>query len=99
MSTSRLFSMLIAVVLFVTTFFVIRTGIATSAVGSGLDQPNRHPGFTQPSLPVDTQAWIEYRRGEWQAGSSTGSVALDQSDRHPSITQPSLPVDTQARQQ
>ena len=74
MSASRLLSVLVAVVLVVTGIFVFRAGIATSAVTSALDQSDRHP---IDSAALAGQAYMAYRRGEWNAGNSTAAGAFD----------------------
>src|SRR5512141_257026 len=83
MSTSRLLSLFVAVVLVVTGFFVIQAQFASSAAVSTLDQHDRHPGFINMSLGSVEQSRIDYRRGEWNAGIATSREALDPSDRHP----------------
>ena len=84
MSTSRLLSVFVTVVLVVVAVLMVRAGTATSEIMSNsataLDQQERHPGFIVLSAPVAEQARIDYRRGEWSAGEA--AVALDQHERH-----------------
>ena len=92
MSTSRLFSIIVALGLVVVAVLTIRAGIATSAIVSGtsaaLDQHERHPELTNLSLnsaAAAEQARLAYRRGEWTAGSNV-YVPLDAHERHASAT-------------
>ena len=88
MSSSRLFSIVVVLVLVVVVALTIRAGIATSAVVSStnaaLDQHERHPNFVNPSAPASLsaaalaeQARLEYRRGEWNAGHAASSAEFD----------------------
>ena len=88
MSTSRVFSVFVALALVVVAVLTIRAGIATSEIMSSpraaLDQHERHPGFVNLSSALAEQARLDYRRGEWNAGMATSAgVALDQHERHP----------------
>ena len=85
MSTSRLFSIVVALALVVVAVLTIRAGIATSQIVSStnaaLDQHERHPGFVNLSSALAEQARLEYRQGEWNAGQNS-IAALDQHERH-----------------
>lgn len=102
MSTSRLMSLFVAVVVVVAAVFTLGLAANAGTSAAALDQHDRHPGFINQSLtaassaaldqsdrhPIDVaalaeQARIEFRRGEWNAGTAASSAALDQSDRHP----------------
>jgi hypothetical protein len=89
MSTSRLFSLFVALALVVVVALTVQAGITTSKVVSSpqavLDQHERHPAFVNSSAPsaaVAEQARLEYRRGEWNASQSNYAAALDQHERH-----------------
>ena len=105
MSTSRLFSIVVALALVAVAVLTVQAGIATSNVVSSpkaaLDQHERHPAFVNSSGPnaaVAEQARLEYRRGEWNAGAAANAgVALDQHERHPSFVNLSSALAEQAR--
>jgi len=92
MSTSRLFSLFVALTLVAVAVLTIRAGIATSEIVSSpqaaLDLHERHPGFINQSAPASLsaaalaeQARLEYRRGEWYAGYSPSAVELAEQAR------------------
>ena len=89
MSTSRLFSVFVALMLVIVVVLTIRAGIATSEVVSSpkaaLDQHERHVDLAATAT-IAEQARLEYRGGEWKAGTAAAraNATLDQHDRHPS---------------
>jgi hypothetical protein len=91
-SASRLLS-LIAILIFVAgVVLTVQAGIATSNVVSSpkaaLDQHERHTSPINLSAAAAEQARLEYRQGEWLAGTGPSArtvVALDQHDRHSSL--------------
>jgi hypothetical protein len=86
MSTSRWFTLFVALALAVAVVITINAGIVTSKVVSSaqaaLDQQDHHVGFVNFGPALADQLRLEYRRGEWNAG--VAAAALDQHERHPS---------------
>ena len=87
MSKSRLFSGFVIVALIAVAVLLVHGGIVTSEVTASqnavLDQQDRHPGFVNQnasdSLKVAAsaeQAHVEFRRGEWNAGSTSTAAAV-----------------------
>ena len=55
-----------------------------SSPKAALDQHERHPGFVNssgPSAAVAEQARLEFRQGEWNAGSASTAAALAEQAR------------------
>ena len=93
MSTSRLFSLFVALTLVTVAVLTIRAGIATSEIVSSpkvaLDQHERHPNFINQSAPANLsaaaalaeQARLEFRRGEWYASYGLTAAELAEQAR------------------
>lgn len=85
MSTSRLFSLFVALTLVVVAVLTIRAGIATSELVSSpkaaLDQHERHPVLVNSSAVAAEQVRLEFRRGEWNAGYSPSAAKLAEQAR------------------
>jgi hypothetical protein len=94
MSKSRLFSLFVIVALIAVAVLLVHGGITTSEVAANqnavldLDQHERHPGFINSSA-IDSlkaaalaeQARLEFRRGEWNAGSASTAAAVAEQAR------------------
>ena len=67
----------------VVTVLTSRAGSAASEVvvspKAALDQHERHPGFINPDSALAEQSRLEYRRGEWNAGTAA-SAGVAESD-------------------
>ena len=94
MSTSRLFSLFVALALVVVVVTAINAAGVPSKVVSdtraALDQHARYVDLAAASANVAEKARFEYRRGEWKAGiaAARANAALGQHDRHASRSLP-----------
>ncbi len=75
MSTSRLFGIVVALALVVVAVLTIRAGITTSQIVSSTNSA------------ISEQAWLEYRRGEWNAGTAYSNAASTKPEHQDSHNQ------------
>ena len=78
MSTSRLLSLFVVVIVVVAAVFTLGSAANANTSSAALDQSDRHPGFVNLSLATAGQAYMAYRRGEWNAGNSIAAFDVEQ---------------------